>query len=204
MASRAPRAPRALRTWALAPLLLAALAWGGCRQDMHDQPRYKPLARSDFFEDHRSARPLVPGTVARGQLREDPVFFTGKTGTEFVTVLPVRVTAALLRRGQMQFQTYCSPCHGRVGRGDGMVVQRGFKRPSSYHVARLRGSPVGYFFDVITNGFGAMSDYSAQVPVRDRWAIVAYIRALQLSQHATLDDVPAEKRAELEASRSQP
>lgn len=201
MAVRAPRVPRASISRLL---LLAAVAGTGCRQDMHDQPRYKPLARSDFFDDHRSARPLLPGTVARGQLREDPVFFTGKKGTGFVTELPVPLTLELLRRGQVEFQTYCSPCHGRVGRGDGMVVQRGFKKPSSYHVDRLRASPVGYFFDVITNGFGAMSDYSAQVPVRDRWAIVAYIRALQLSQRARLEDVPAVKRAELERSGSQP
>ena len=171
-----------------------------CRLDMHDQPRYKPLAKSDFFDDQRAARPLVPGTVARGHLQEDPVFDTGKAGTEFTPVLPMPVTMDLLRRGQLQFQAYCSPCHGRTGRGDGMVVQRGFKKPPSFHVDRLRQTPVGYFYDVITNGFGAMSDYAAQVPPRDRWAIVAYVRALQLSQHAPIDDVPADKRAELERS----
>ena len=179
---------------AIVPLSLA------CRLDMHDQPRQKPLAKSDFFDDGRSARPLLPGTVARGHLKEDPVYYTGKLGAEFVPILPVPLTLELLRRGQLQFQTHCSPCHGRTGRGDGMIVQRGFKKPSSFHVDRLRQSAVGYYFDVITNGFGAMSDYSAQVPTGDRWAIVAYIRALQLSQHATLDDVPAAKRAELERS----
>ena len=183
-----------------APLAIVA-ALIGCRQDMHDQPRYKPLARSEFFSDHRSARPLVPGTVARGQLREDQVFFTGKEGTEFTRILPLPVSADLLARGRTQFQTFCAPCHGRVGRGDGMVVQRGFRKPPSYHIDRLRETPVGYYFDVISNGFGAMSDYAAQVPVKDRWAIVAYIRALQLSQHATLGDVPAGERGQLQASR---
>ncbi len=184
----------------LAPLAIVA-ALSGCRQDMHDQPRYKPLARSDFFSDHRSARPLLPGTVARGQLREDQVFFTGKEGTEFTKTLPLPLSAGLLTRGRAQFQTFCAPCHGRVGRGDGMVVQRGFRRPPSYHIDRLRETPVGYYFDVITNGFGAMSDYAAQVPAKDRWAIVAYIRALQLSQHAALGDVPAEAGGQLRASR---
>ncbi|HKC11098.1 MAG TPA: cytochrome c [Vicinamibacteria bacterium] len=181
-------------------LLAIVAALIGCRQDMHDQPRYKPLARSEFFSDHRSARPLLPGTVARGQLREDQVFFTGKEGGEFTKTLPLPVSADLLARGRAQFQTFCAPCHGRVGRGDGMVVQRGFRRPPSYHIDRLRETPVGYYFDVITNGFGAMSDYAAQVPVKDRWAIVAYIRALQLSQHATLGEVPAAARGQLQAS----
>jgi mono/diheme cytochrome c family protein len=168
---------------------------------MHDQPRQKPLARSEFFDDHRSARPLVPGTVARGQLREDTVFFTGKEGSEFTKTLPLPVTPELLARGRTEFQTFCAPCHGRVGRGDGMVVQRGFRKPPTYHSDRLRESPVGYYFDVISNGFGAMSDYAAQVSVPDRWAIVAYIRALQLSQHATLADVPADKRGQLKEGR---
>lgn len=181
-------------------LALSAVAVAGCRQDMHDQPRQKPLAKSDFFDDGRSARPLLPGTVARGHLRDDPVYYTGKVGAGFAPILPMPVTLELLRRGQLQFQTYCSPCHGRTGRGDGMIVQRGFKKPSSFHVDRLRQTAVGYYFDVITNGFGAMPDYAAQVPPGDRWAIVAYIRALQLSQHATLEDVPAKVRAELERS----
>jgi hypothetical protein len=167
---------------------------------MHDQPRYKPLAKSDFFDDRRAARPLVAGTVARGHLKEDPVFHTGKAGADFTPVLPMPVTMELLLRGQLRFETNCSPCHGRTGRGDGMVVQRGFKKPSSFHVDRLRQVPVGYLYDVITSGFGAMSDYAAQVTPRDRWAIVAYVRALQLSQRAPLDDVPADKRAELERS----
>jgi mono/diheme cytochrome c family protein len=181
-------------------LLLVATALGGCRQDMHDQPKMKPLRESSMFADRRSARPLVPGTVARGTLREDEAFYTGKVGNQFVKEIPVTVSAALLARGQTQFQVFCSPCHGRTGRGDGMVVQRGFKAPPSYHVDRLRQMPIGYFYDVITNGFGAMSDYAAQVPPADRWAIAAYVRALQLSQYAPVDLVPADKRALLEES----
>jgi mono/diheme cytochrome c family protein len=138
--------------------------------------------------------------VARGTLREDTVFYTGKVGNEFVKDIPVAITASLLARGQAQFQVFCSPCHGRTGRGDGMVVQRGFKAPPSYHIDRLRQMPIGYFYDVITNGFGAMSDYAAQVPPADRWAIAAYVRALQLSQYAPVGVVPADKRVELEKS----
>lgn len=182
------------------PLLLAAVALGGCRQDMHDQPKIKPLRQSEIFADRRSARPLVPGTVARGTLREDTAFYTGKLGKEFVKEIPVTVTAELLDRGRTQFQVFCSPCHGRTGRGDGMVVQRGFKAPPSYHIGRLRQMPIGYFYDVIANGFGAMADYAAQVPPGDRWAIAAYVRALQLSQYAPADVVPADKRGELEQS----
>jgi len=161
---------------------------------MHDQPKQKPLAESAFFVDHRSARPPVPGTVARGHLKDDSTYYTGKNGEAPTDTLPVTLTPELLKRGQVRFQTFCSPCHGLTGRGDGMIVQRGFKAPASYHTDRLRQAPVGYFFDVITHGFGAMADYSAQVPVDDRWAIVAYVRALQLSQAATLADVPEEKR----------
>ncbi len=184
---------------AIGLLLLAALA-GGCRQDMHDQPRFKPLAKSDFYPDHRSARPLVEGTVARGQLRDDEALYTGKNGKELTRVFPFPITAQVLARGQQRFSIHCTPCHGRLGNGEGMVVQRGFKRPPSFHVDRLRQAPPGYFFDVMTIGFGAMSDYSAQLDAEDRWAIVAYIRALQLSQHATLADVPEARRAELDAS----
>jgi hypothetical protein len=186
-----------------ARLLLAAvvlLGAAGCRQDMHDQPKYRPFRGSTLFEDGRSARPLVAGTVARGQLREDDVYFTGKRGRDFVSELPVKLTPELLARGRERFQIFCSPCHGRTGRGDGMVVQRGFKAPSSYHVDRLRAMPVGYFYDVMTNGFAAMADYSAQVPPADRWAIAAYIRVLQYSQYAPVADVPQAERPQLDAS----
>lgn len=181
-------------------VLLVALAGLGCRQDMHDQPKYKPFRGSEFFTDGRAMRPFVAGTVARGTLREATPFYTGKSGDEFVTEMPVEITAELLERGQGEYQVFCSPCHGRTGMGDGMISQRGFKRPISYHVDRLRQSPVGYYFDVITNGYGAMSDYASQVPVEDRWAIVAYVRALQLSQYAPAAAVPADHHAELEAS----
>ena len=180
--------------------LVALAGVTACRQDMHDQPKYKPFRESEIFADRRSARPFVPGTVARGTLREDAVFFTGKLGDDFVTEIPVEVTAELLERGQAQYQVFCAPCHGRTGRGDGMIVQRGFKRPSSYHVDRLRQMPIGYFYDVVTNGFGAMSDYSAQVPPADRWAIAAYVRTLQYSQYAPAADVPADRHDELDKS----
>ena len=170
----------------------------GCRQDMHDQPKYTPYRKSDFFGDGRSARPLVSGTVARGQLREDLLFASGKSGAAFADTFPVPLDEPLLRRGQQRYLIYCAPCHGALGRGDGMIVRRGYRQPSSFHVDRLRQQPAGYFFDVISHGFGAMPDYAAQIPLKDRWAVVAYVRALQLSQHATLADVPPEARAQLQ------
>ncbi len=185
-----------------ATLLVAAGA--GCRQDMHDQPKYKPFRRSEFFADERSARPLVPGTVARGMLREDTAYFTGKVGKDFVTQIPVEVTPQLLARGRERFEIFCSPCHGRTGRGDGMIVRRGFKQPPSYHIDRLREVPVGYFYDVISNGFGAMSDYAAQVPPEDRWAIAAYVRVLQLSEYAPASELSADERAKLEPAEGGP
>ncbi len=161
---------------------------------MADQPRYKPLARSTFFGDERSARPLVPGTVPRDRLDLGEAFATGKTAGKPVQTFPLSITAELLARGQERFNIFCAPCHDRVGNGQGMVVQRGFRPPPSYHTDRLRSAPVGHFVDVMTHGFGAMPDYAAQIPPRDRWAIVAYIRALQLSQHARLSDVPPAER----------
>jgi mono/diheme cytochrome c family protein len=193
-----------LRLQALGVGLLVLVA--GCRQDMHDQPRYKPLAKSDFFTDGRSARPLVPGTVARGEdhLQENSAFYAGKDGAAHVAQLPVELTADLLARGRQRYEIYCSPCHDRTGSGEGMVVKRGYRQPTTFHVDRLRQAPPGYFFDVMTNGFGAMPDYRAQIGVRDRWAIVAYIRALQLSQHATVADVPERDRATLDAPAAPP
>lgn len=174
----------------ISPLgLLAVLALAGCRQDMHDQPRFKALARSDFYADLRSARAPVEGTVARGQLHEDTYFYTGKLGNATGDYMPFAVNKQVLARGRERFNVYCSPCHSRLGDGNGVIVQRGFRRPPSYHTERLRHAPLGYFFDVMTNGFGAMPDYAAQISARDRWNIVAYIRALQLSQNATTDDV---------------
>jgi mono/diheme cytochrome c family protein len=169
----------------------------GCRQDMQDQPKYIPLRPSSFFTDGRSARPIPEGTVARGLLRADKVFFTGKNGEQFVDRIPLAVTRQLIERGQERFNIFCSPCHGRLGNGLGMIVRRGLKRPPSYHIDRLRQVPVGYLYDVITTGFGAMQDYSAQIAPRDRWAIAAYIRVLQYSQQASVNDVPAEQRQQL-------
>jgi hypothetical protein len=166
----------------------------GCRQDMHDQPKYIPLRQSAFFNDARSARPVIEGTVARGQLRDDDLLYEGKLNGADSTMFPFRVDAPVMVRGQERFNIYCSPCHGRTGQGDGMVVLRGYRRPPSFHQDRLRDAPVGHFFDVITNGFGAMPDYAAQIRPEDRWAIVAYVRALQLSGHATIADVPSSER----------
>jgi hypothetical protein len=162
----------------------------GLRLDMHDQPKIRTLRENDFFADKRGSRPLIEGTVARGEVRDDTAFYTGKVNGQHVTDFPIPITADVLERGRERFNAFCSPCHSRLGDGNGMIVQRGFKRPNSYHIDRLRKAPVGYFFDVATNGFGAMSEYSSQVSTRDRWAIVAYIRALQLSQNATRADVP--------------
>lgn len=181
----------------LSLLVLTLVILTGCRQDMHDQPKYKALAPSSFFSDGRSARPLVPGTVARGDLREDTDLYQGKVDGKLVDAFPFPVTKQILERGQERYNIYCVPCHDLVGNGQGMVVRRGFRAPPSYHIERLRQAPAGYFYDVITNGFGAMQDYSMQVPVRDRWAIVAYIRALQLSQHASLNDVAEADRSKL-------
>jgi hypothetical protein len=179
----------------LLPLLLLLAA---CRQDMHDQPKAKALRGSAFFSDGRSARPAVEGTVARGMLREDTHLYQGRVDGVLATTFPFPITRPILERGHQRFDIYCSPCHGRLGDGNGMVVQRGFKKPISFHDDRLREAPPGHYFDVMTNGLGAMQDYSAQVPVEDRWAIAAYIRALQLSQNARLSDVPQDDRKSLD------
>jgi mono/diheme cytochrome c family protein len=183
-----------------APIVIAAacLALAACRQDMHDAPSYDPLQQSAFFSDGSASRMLVANTVARGQLRADEHFYTGKVGGQVATELPMPLTPELMARGQERFNVFCALCHGRTGVGNGMIVQRGFRQPPSYHEERLVNAPVGYFFDVMTNGFGAMQDYSAQVPVADRWAIAAYIRALQVSRRATVNDVPADRRGDLD------
>jgi mono/diheme cytochrome c family protein len=168
--------------------MLAGL--GGCRVDMHVDPKLEPLTRSEFYADGRASRSPVPGTVARGQLRADTYFYTGKVGGNPGDQMPFPVTEAVLERGRERFNIYCSPCHSELGDGAGMIVQRGLRRPPSFHSPRMLEAPLGHFFDVMTNGFGAMPDYAAQVAPRDRWAVAAYIRALQLSQHATPEDVP--------------
>jgi len=174
------------------PALLALIAiTAGCRLDMHLQPYYRPLAKSDFFADDRSARLPVEGTVARGDLREDTYFYTGKIDGNPGDYMPFPVTAEVLARGRERYNITCTPCHGRVGDGKGFIPTRGFRQPPSFHIDRLRKAPIGYLFDVDSNGFGVMPDYAAQVTPRDRWCIAAYIRALQLSQNATSAEIPA-------------
>jgi mono/diheme cytochrome c family protein len=173
--------------------LLAAvclLTVAGCRQDMHNQPRYEALEKSAFFADQSSARPLIEGTVARGTLNDDEAMFTGKVSGVPVKEMPFQISEADLDRGQERFNIYCSPCHDRTGGGRGLVVQRGYRQPPSFHIERLKAAEPGYMFDVITNGFGAMPDYSAQVNPRDRWRIIAYIRALQMSQPTAAEPAP--------------
>ncbi|MBV9156937.1 MAG: cytochrome c [Acidobacteriaceae bacterium] len=168
--------------------LLAGTLWVvGCRQDMHNQPRYKPLAATPFFGDGRSERPTIEDTVARGQLHLDQARYTGKENGKDISYFPIQITRADVARGQERFNIFCSPCHGRLGDGHGMIVSRGLRQPPSYHDPRLVNAPVGHFFDVMTNGYGAMYSYASRVPVDDRWRIASYIRALQLSQ-----DAPAE------------
>ncbi len=168
---------------------------------MHDQPRYEPLEQSDFFETGGSASRLpVEGTVARGQLREDDHLYLGKVDGRLVDRMPFAVTPDLLQRGRERYEIYCTPCHGQTGYGDGIVVLRGLRAPPSLHEARLRGEPVGHFYDVMTNGIGAMYSYASRIKPHDRWAIVAYVRALQLSQNAASGDLPEAERQRLEGA----
>ncbi len=209
------------------PAVLALLV--GCdRLDMYDQPRYKPLAASNFFDDGLSARPRVEGTIAQGELRDDEPLYTGKQAGQLVSQIPPaayraaqsgdphrfdqpldqaklnELRRALLMRGRERFDIYCSVCHGRTGDGDGMIVRRGFPKPPSLHIERLQNAPAGHFFDVATNGLGAMPSYANRIDVEDRWAIVAYIRALQLSQNAQIDDVPVDQRPSLSRPQGPP
>jgi hypothetical protein len=180
----------------LAAALLAVLA-AGCRQDMHNQPKYIPLRSSSFFGDHRSARLQPEYTVARDQLNADVYLLTGKVGIKEGTAFPFPVTEQVMQRGRERFNIYCAPCHSRVGDGAGMIVERGYKRAADFTEDRLMRAPVGHFYDVITNGWGAMPDYKAQIPVEDRWAIAAYIRALQFARTASINDVPAGMRGNI-------
>jgi mono/diheme cytochrome c family protein len=186
------------RPSAIALAALGLLLAGCNEQDMVVQPKYRPFQESTFFADGQSSRPLVPGTVARGELRADRAFYTGKSGDKLIDTIPVKVTPGLLARGRERFEIYCSPCHDRAGTGRGMIVLRGFSPPPTLHQDRLRDAPAGHFYNVITNGYGAMYSYAARVAPDDRWAIVAYIRALQLSQHARLADLTPDDRAQLE------
>jgi mono/diheme cytochrome c family protein len=196
-------------------LLPFAFLSSACREDMQNQPKYKPYRQSAFFKDGQSGRQPVEGTVARGHLKDDALFFTGKnaqTGSGspsqgdatgefsgFAATFPVAVTEETLQRGEERYNIYCSVCHDRTGYGEGMVVLRGYKKPPTFHSDRLRQAPVGYLYDVITNGFGAMPDYAAQIQAKDRWAVVAYLRALQLSQNTTVDALSADERQKLES-----
>lgn len=184
-----------LEVWiAAAAFLLAAV---GCARDMEDQPRYEPLEASDFFDDGMSARPRVEGTVARGRLEVSEHFYEGMVDGQLAERLPMEVDQTLLQRGQARYNIFCANCHDRVGTGQGMVVQRGFPQPPSYHEPRLRGVPDGHIYNVITNGLGRMAPYGPYIPPADRWAIVAYVRALQLSQHADLDWLDDQDRSAL-------
>jgi mono/diheme cytochrome c family protein len=187
--------------FALGALALAGFALAGCentlRQDMANQPRQNPLSPSEVFADGRSERPILDNTVVRGSIANDALFVPKESN-----VFPVQINAELLQRGQERYGIYCTPCHGIQGDGLGMVAMRGMKHPPTFHQERLRQSPNGYFFDVITNGFGAMYGYSAQIQPRDRWAIVAYVRALQLSRNAPANELPAALREKLMAGGS--
>ena len=179
----------------LASVAVCVFSAAGCdrlRQDMATQPKNRPLSPSDFFEDGRSGRPLLENTVAHGSIANDELF-VAKDSNNF----PLPVNQELLERGEERYKIFCTPCHGMQGDGNGMVAMRGMKHPPSYHIDRLRNSPNGYYYDVITNGFGAMLGYSAQIPPSDRWAIIAYVRALQLSRNAKAADLPGEIREKL-------
>jgi mono/diheme cytochrome c family protein len=189
------RTDRAFRIGLAGLVLLAGVA---CRQDMHNQPKYRPYRASTFFEDGMSARVPVEGTVPRGHLNDDELLMTGFANGEVATVFPFPVDAEVMARGQEMFNAYCAVCHGLTGEGDGMVVQRGFTKPPTLVDDRMLSTPEGYFFNVITNGFGAMPDHAAQIKVDDRWAIVAYLRALQGAANATIEDVPPAERAALQ------
>jgi cytochrome c553 len=179
-------------------LLALALACAGCRREMYDQPRGDPLKSSDFFADGAASRRLPPHTVAQENFHADPSYESGMVGTNYLTQIPFPLTRQVLERGQAQFNIYCAECHGRTGQGNGIVPQRGFPAPPSYDIQRLRDATPGYFYHVITYGYGVMFPYANRVNTDDRWAIAAYIRALQLSHHATLKQIPPAERAKLE------
>jgi len=179
-------------------IVMLALGLAACRRDMGHQAYHRPLDASSVFADGRASRPLPEHTIARGQLREDELFFTGHVNGKPVDLFPEPVTAQMIERGRQRFDIYCAVCHGRTGEGNGMIVRRGFPTPPSLHIDRLREAPAGHFVEVIGNGYGLMYSYASRVEPADRWAIAAYIRALQLSQHAGLADVPPSERAKLE------
>jgi cytochrome c553 len=181
-------------------LMPMTIILSGCRRDMFNQPKSNPLRESDFFPDGAASRLIPPHTVARGDLENDDAFFTGMIGTNLVTTFPFPITREVLERGRQRFEINCVPCHGETGEGNGVVVARGFPRPPSYHLDRLRMAPIGHFFDVMTRGYGVMFAQAERVTPEDRWAIAAYIRALQLSENATAADVPASEMAKLQTA----
>jgi len=182
----------------LSALLAVVLLLAGCGRNMADQPNLRPLQGSEFFADGAGMRPPLEGTVSRRQGAIDPVFLTGQGEGGLVTELPVALTLELLQRGRERYDIFCSVCHGHTGAGDGMIVTRGFPAPTSFHDQRLLDASVGYFFNAMTNGFGRMYSYASRIPPEDRWAIAGYVKALQLSQNARVDDLPADVRLELE------
>lgn len=205
--------PSSLRPNSLAVLAIVAALAFGCEGDMADQPRYEPYEASTFFADGAASRPIPPNTVARGHLRADDHLYAGRVGEAVADEFPFEITEEWLLRGQQRYQIFCAVCHGATGDGNGMIVQRGFTRPPSFypisaHAAEsqvlyqrsqyLLGAPVGHFFDVITNGWGAMFSYNDRITTEDRWAIIMYIKALQLSQHAPIDELPAGVRQQLQ------
>jgi mono/diheme cytochrome c family protein len=179
-------------------LLLLAVLLSSCRQDMYNQPKAKLDSETEFFSDGTNARPIPPHTVQRGDARENEAFYTGLTNEALVAQLPLRLTPDLLTRGRERFDIYCAICHGAIGNGSGQVVQRGFPAPTSLHIDRLRNAPIGHFYDVVTNGYGVMYSYASRLEPKDRWAIAAYIRALQLSQNAKVSELPPNDRQQLE------
>jgi len=187
---------KSVKRLAAALSLASVVVLAGCRQDMQDQPKFYPQRGTTFFADGRSARPQVVNTIARNQLHEDTYFYTGMVNGQEGNALPFPATLAVLQRGQERYNIYCSACHSRVGNGVGMIVQRGYSKAGNFHSARLQAAPLGHFFHVISNGYGAMPDYSAQLTPADRWAVVAYIKALQLSQDASPSDIPAGEHAQ--------
>lgn len=199
-----PPADAARRATLPRVLCLAVLALAGCRQDMHDQAKNKPLGASEFFADGRASRPVVSGTVARGQLRLNDHLYTGRINGQYAETFPMQVDLPFLKRGQERFNIFCAPCHDQIGNGQGMIVQRGFRPPPSFHDQRLRSAAPGLIFDVITNGFATMWSYADRVSPEDRWAIAAYIKALQLSQSARIDDVPEAERIKLQSPGQSP
>lgn len=190
--------PRHLSSWARAALAVVALTGVACRQDMHDQPKYTALEASTFFENAQASRVPPAGTVARGHLRDDTHLYEGLVDGGPAGEFPFPVDAAVMARGQEMFNAFCSPCHGMTGEGNGMVVQRGFTPPPSLGEDFLRGMPPGYFFSVITNGIGVMPDHASQITVEDRWAIVAYLQALQLSRSVSIEELPPAERGRIE------